>query len=167
MAGTTRLELATSAVTGQRSNQLNYVPTNTDRPAKLGVCSVQFELLSQNIRFFSKHDSRKYNLPSPRLATRRTSLLIFSGGVGTVDHSVKLRYQESHRQRRKKCAIHRQIGANTITASTTIRRRSSNSPRRSLIHIRQSGQGNLNTPIYDPYTSREICGAEIQSEAYV
>ena len=28
MAGTTRLELATSAVTGQRSNQLNYVPAN-------------------------------------------------------------------------------------------------------------------------------------------
>ena len=27
LAGTTRLELATSAVTGQRSNQLNYVPT--------------------------------------------------------------------------------------------------------------------------------------------
>jgi len=27
VAGTTRLELATSAVTGQRSNQLNYVPT--------------------------------------------------------------------------------------------------------------------------------------------
>ena len=27
MAGTTRLELATSAVTGQRSNQLNYVPS--------------------------------------------------------------------------------------------------------------------------------------------
>ena len=26
MAGTTRLELATSAVTGQRSNQLSYVP---------------------------------------------------------------------------------------------------------------------------------------------
>jgi hypothetical protein len=26
MAGATRLELATSAVTGQRSNQLNYVP---------------------------------------------------------------------------------------------------------------------------------------------
>ena len=28
MAGTTRLELATSAVTGQRSNQLNYVPAD-------------------------------------------------------------------------------------------------------------------------------------------
>jgi hypothetical protein len=28
VAGTTRLELATSAVTGQRSNQLNYVPFN-------------------------------------------------------------------------------------------------------------------------------------------
>jgi hypothetical protein len=27
MAGTTGLEPATSAVTGQRSNQLNYVPT--------------------------------------------------------------------------------------------------------------------------------------------
>jgi hypothetical protein len=26
MAGTTRLELATSAVTGRRSNQLSYVP---------------------------------------------------------------------------------------------------------------------------------------------
>ena len=31
MAGTTRLELATSAVTGQRSNQLNYVPTCFER----------------------------------------------------------------------------------------------------------------------------------------
>ena len=70
-------------------------------------------------------------------------------------------------QRLKKCAIHRQIAANTITASTTIRRRSSNSPRRSLMHVRQSGQGNLNIPIYDRCTSREICMAEIQSEAYV
>jgi hypothetical protein len=31
MAGTTRLELATSAVTGQRSNQLNYVPAYVAR----------------------------------------------------------------------------------------------------------------------------------------
>jgi hypothetical protein len=31
MAGTTRLELATSAVTGQRSNQLNYVPAKPQR----------------------------------------------------------------------------------------------------------------------------------------
>jgi hypothetical protein len=30
MAGTTRLELATSAVTGQRSNQLNYVPNREE-----------------------------------------------------------------------------------------------------------------------------------------
>src|ERR1700676_383426 len=30
MAGTTRLELATSAVTEQRSNQLNYVPAEGD-----------------------------------------------------------------------------------------------------------------------------------------
>jgi hypothetical protein len=31
MAGTTGLEPATSAVTGQRSNQLNYVPRITNR----------------------------------------------------------------------------------------------------------------------------------------
>jgi hypothetical protein len=34
MAGTTRLELATSAVTGQRSNQLNYVPNRKDEESK-------------------------------------------------------------------------------------------------------------------------------------
>ena len=42
MAGTTRLELATSAVTGQRSNQLNYVPnlegTTQRKSCKQGVC---------------------------------------------------------------------------------------------------------------------------------
>ena len=43
MAGTTRLELATSAVTGQRSNQLNYVPNCkinnlTKSLAGQGVC---------------------------------------------------------------------------------------------------------------------------------
>jgi hypothetical protein len=41
MAGTTRLELATSAVTGQRSNQLNYVPnresSNEKSPGEGGV----------------------------------------------------------------------------------------------------------------------------------
>ena len=31
MAGTTGLEPATSAVTGQRSNQLNYVPAEMNR----------------------------------------------------------------------------------------------------------------------------------------
>ncbi len=34
MAGTTRLELATSAVTGRRSNQLSYVPLTTRMPAE-------------------------------------------------------------------------------------------------------------------------------------
>ena len=41
MAGTTRLELATSAVTGQRSNQLNYVPGSQSsvgqKAARLGA----------------------------------------------------------------------------------------------------------------------------------
>jgi hypothetical protein len=43
MAGTTRLELATSAVTGQRSNQLNYVPAEgkTVKPRMVGT--VRFE----------------------------------------------------------------------------------------------------------------------------
>src|SRR6476660_6276910 len=38
MAGTTRLELATSAVTGQRSNQLNYVPTSIHRACSSRFC---------------------------------------------------------------------------------------------------------------------------------
>jgi hypothetical protein len=45
MAGTTRLELATSAVTGQRSNQLNYVPTE-------GNSSLWWALKDLNLRPF-------------------------------------------------------------------------------------------------------------------
>ena len=41
MAGTTRLELATSAVTGQRSNQLNYVPAEGCGVTMVGT--VRFE----------------------------------------------------------------------------------------------------------------------------
>jgi hypothetical protein len=37
MAGTTGLEPATSAVTGQRSNQLSYVPTASRRPEGLSM----------------------------------------------------------------------------------------------------------------------------------
>jgi hypothetical protein len=86
--------------------------------------------------------------------------------MGAVDQLCEISKPEIVSQRLKKCAIHRQIAANTITASITIRKRSSNSPRRSLMHVRQSGQGNLNTPIYDRCTSREIRMAEIQSQAY-
>ncbi len=48
MAGTTRLELATSAVTGQRSNQLNYVPTRlinnlTESLAGQGFCKFRIQ----------------------------------------------------------------------------------------------------------------------------
>src|SRR5712671_6364548 len=42
MAGTTRLELATSAVTGQRSNQLNYVPTLFSYLYRKPACLVAF-----------------------------------------------------------------------------------------------------------------------------
>ncbi len=41
MAGTTGLEPATSAVTGQRSNQLSYVPK---LPQQLGCCVVGFSI---------------------------------------------------------------------------------------------------------------------------
>jgi hypothetical protein len=43
MAGTTRLELATSAVTGQRSNQLNYVPglCNRNRQEVVGSAGLE------------------------------------------------------------------------------------------------------------------------------
>ena len=42
MAGTTGLEPAASAVTGQRSNQLNYVPTrqNAQLPVFAGIAMV-------------------------------------------------------------------------------------------------------------------------------
>ena len=39
MAGTTGLEPATSAVTGQRSNQLSYVPTSLFR--HYGICHIE------------------------------------------------------------------------------------------------------------------------------
>jgi hypothetical protein len=44
MAGTTRLELATSAVTGQRSNQLNYVPAEGYCARMVG--SIRFERMT-------------------------------------------------------------------------------------------------------------------------
>ena len=45
MAGTTRLELATSAVTGQRSNQLNYVPAGVNVTGG-GQCPIRTDDLS-------------------------------------------------------------------------------------------------------------------------
>ena len=41
MAGTTRLELATSAVTGQRSNQLNYVPAGITVTGMVGSAGLE------------------------------------------------------------------------------------------------------------------------------
>ena len=41
MAGTTRLELATSAVTGQRSNQLNYVPAGNAVTGMVGSAGLE------------------------------------------------------------------------------------------------------------------------------
>jgi hypothetical protein len=53
LAGTTRLELATSAVTGQRSNQLNYVPTRQINEMRNTQCLCSFA------RFASRHCLRR------------------------------------------------------------------------------------------------------------
>ncbi len=50
MAGTTRLELATSAVTGQRSNQLNYVPASFANLPWPRVCTGWWGLRSRWLR---------------------------------------------------------------------------------------------------------------------
>jgi hypothetical protein len=88
MAGTTRLELATSAVTGQRSNQLNYVPTNACQKSKLTFCPVQSALLSQNICSFSKHDSKKYSLPTSLPQPAQIQTQLHSQSKSRCNHAV-------------------------------------------------------------------------------
>jgi hypothetical protein len=50
MAGTTGLEPATSAVTGQRSNQLSYVPKFAGR-IQYGLCRDSYPNVTQPIDF--------------------------------------------------------------------------------------------------------------------
>ena len=82
MAGTTGLEPATSAVTGQRSDQLSYVPTSLFR--HLDVCHIEsggsqkslfsldstFSLLWT--RFWASIDTKQ--TPKPSTATTKLSL---------------------------------------------------------------------------------------------
>jgi hypothetical protein len=56
LAGTTRLELATSAVTGQRSNQLNYVPSFWWENKKSQASAVRLAIYLDN--FISLTDER-------------------------------------------------------------------------------------------------------------
>jgi hypothetical protein len=58
MAGTTGLEPATSAVTGQRSNQLSYVPRRFEQHA--------LELILGPIGLQSLHRNDKLSLPEVR-----------------------------------------------------------------------------------------------------
>src|SRR5882724_8998082 len=51
MAGTTRLELATSAVTGQRSNQLNYVPNRGINDLAQNLANKAFARFAYSARF--------------------------------------------------------------------------------------------------------------------
>jgi hypothetical protein len=48
MAGTTGLEPAASAVTGQRSNQLNYVPTRQINEMRNRQCLCGFARIAYN-----------------------------------------------------------------------------------------------------------------------
>ena len=82
MAGTTGLEPATSAVTGQRSNQLSYVPTSLFR--HLDICHIEssgsqlslFSLFSTIsllwTQFWASIDTKQ--TPKTTTATTRLSL---------------------------------------------------------------------------------------------
>jgi hypothetical protein len=68
MAGTTGLEPAASAVTGQRSNQLNYVPTRQINEMRNRRCLCGFALFAytaQNYRIGSKERDLWLNRPKP------------------------------------------------------------------------------------------------------
>src|SRR6266478_9472512 len=83
MAGTTRLELATSAVTGQRSNQLNYVPNYeiSDLPENLagqGFC----KFCIQRIRRYCPQ--WQLSLPKPLINFRAHARCILTQRIGGV-----------------------------------------------------------------------------------
>ena len=85
MAGTTRLELATSAVTGQRSNQLNYVPTLFSylcrKPAYLlaflrfnrFACVACFNLVEPNSEVNGHHGHHGHQAKSPSKSVLQTN----------------------------------------------------------------------------------------------
>src|ERR1700690_2690774 len=79
MAGTTGLEPAASAVTGQRSNQLNYVPTrqNQEIPRTRLEISQGFRGIAQGVTGFSRLR------PRPSLALRQIYLNRKSGSTAT------------------------------------------------------------------------------------
>jgi hypothetical protein len=54
MAGTTGLEPAASAVTGQRSNQLNYVPTRQIDDIRNGQCLCGFEPIVHRLHWIAQ-----------------------------------------------------------------------------------------------------------------
>src|SRR5258707_9047327 len=94
MAGTTRLELATSAVTGQRSNQLNYVPNYeiSDLPENLagqGFC----KFCIQRIRRYCPQ--WQLSLPKPLINFRAHARFILTQRIGGVFTPVLAKHSKS------------------------------------------------------------------------
>jgi hypothetical protein len=72
MAGTTGLEPATSAVTGQRSNQLSYVPTSLFRHfAAFAIFALFYQFAAvDSILGFYRHQTDTKKTPKPPLQLR-------------------------------------------------------------------------------------------------
>jgi hypothetical protein len=86
MAGTTRLELATSAVTGQRSNQLNYVPAEGFQQ----LTSNSTVRVSRCVTFCVSFGLRKINLAASFNQPRSFHDVGFIGDVLTVKDRIGL-----------------------------------------------------------------------------
>ena len=98
MAGTTGLEPATSAVTGQRSDQLSYVPTSLFR--HLVVCHIEsgvsqkslisldstFSLLWTGFLGFYRHqtDTKKTPKPAPQRQDQVYQMKVVFGVLSTL-----------------------------------------------------------------------------------
>jgi hypothetical protein len=64
MAGTTGLEPAASAVTGQRSNQLNYVPTRQINEMRNNQCLCGFAQIAYRALFAQNDLNCSYSCPN-------------------------------------------------------------------------------------------------------
>jgi hypothetical protein len=82
MAGTTGLEPAASAVTGQRSNQLNYVPTRQINEMRNNQCLYGFEQIAYRALIaFPCLKERYYRRNRPQTAHKFVAGLPYCPGL--------------------------------------------------------------------------------------